>query len=321
MESLFNGLLELINESDNVIIISHSDPDLDALGSSLGLCSILKSMDKEAYVFLNIEDKDINSNVKQAVSLVPNYNYINKKNYKEYIKDNSLLIIVDTHKQERLYYPDIISEVSKVVVLDHHIKMNDYIKNTEIFYIDSSLSSVVELIAFFSKFTHFSISPVVASIMLTGMVIDTNNFNIKATERAFEAAAYLVSQGADPIVKQNLLKETKDEFLRKADFIKSSYIYNKNMAICLLNATESTPAELAEISESLLKFEYVEASFTIGQLGKKVVGISARSMGDIDVCSIMKKLGGGGHATNAAVQVENTTIKALEKALKKAIGE
>lgn len=321
MENLFNKLNTLFNQYEKYIIVSHRNPDLDALGSSLGLSCILSSMDKENYIFLDIDNKNNNNSVKQALSLVPNFKYIDQKDCKDIINDQTLLIILDTHQQERIEYPSLVDLISNVIVLDHHIKMNNYIKETDLFYIDSSLSSVVELIAFYSKFTNIVISPVVASIMLAGMEIDTNGFNIKITERAFEAAAYLVSMGADPIVKQNLLKETKDDFLRRADFIKSSYIYKKNMAICLLDASKTTPAELAEISESLLNFEDVEASFTIGQVDKKTVGISARSIGNIDVCEIMKKLGGGGHANTAAVQVENTTIKALEKSLKKVLGE
>lgn len=321
MESLFNRLTDLFKEYKNVIIMSHTNPDLDALGSSLGLSSILSDMDIENYIFFDVKDKDHNNSVKQALSITPNFNYIDKKTYKDVLTDNTLLVILDTHQQERVEYPNLIDEISKVVVLDHHIKMSNYIKETELFYIDSSLSSVIELIAFYSKYLEMNISPVVASIMLAGMEIDTNGFNIKITERAFEAAAYLVSLGADTILKQNLLKESKDDFLRKADYIKSSYIYKKNIAMCLLDVPQTEPEELADISESLLKLDDIEISFTIGQLSKKTVGISARSIGNIDVCEIMKKLGGGGHATNAAVQVENTTVKALEKALKKVLGE
>jgi c-di-AMP phosphodiesterase-like protein len=153
------------------------------------------------------------------------------------------------------------------------------------------------------------------------MEIDTNGFNIRLSEHAFEGAAILVSMGADAIIKQNLLKESKRDFLKKADYIKSSYIYHKQYAICLLYTGISKQDELAEISESLLNFEDVEASFTIGQLSDGKVGISARSIGNIDVCEYMKALGGGGHATNAAAQIDNTTIKATEKSLKKVLGD
>lgn len=321
MDNLFNNLTSLVVKYDNVIIVSHKNPDLDALGSSLGLSSILDFLNVKNYIFLDKKIDNMNDSVKHALSLVPNCNYINESNYKKILTDNTLLIILDTHQQERIIYPQLRDEIKNVVVLDHHIKMQNYIKDTDIFYIDSTLSCVAELIAFYSKYSGFNISPVVASIMLAGMEIDTNGFNVKITERAFEAAAYLVSLGADPILKQNLLKETKDAFLRRADYIKSSYIFKKNKAICLLDSVSTTPTELAEISESLLNFEDVEASFTIGQLDKNTIGISARSLGNIDVCEVMKQLGGGGHATNAAVQVKETTMKALEKTLKKVIGE
>ncbi len=321
MESLFGRLTELVKDYNKIIIASHKNPDLDALGSSLGLSSIFNAMGKKTYIFINPDSDENNNTVKQALSLVPNFNYVSEKNYSKLVSDKTLLVVLDVHQQERIVCPKLVDEISDKVVLDHHIKMGNYIRETEIFYIDSSLSSVVELIAFYSKNTSIPISPVVASIMLAGMEIDTNGFNVKITEKTFEAAAYLISLGADPIVKQNLLKESKDEFLRKADYIKSSYIYDKDMAICLLYATSTTPEELAEISEELLNFDGVKASFTIGQLGKKLVGISARSIGDVDVCEVMKRLGGGGHTNTAAVQVENTTIKALEKALKKVLGE
>ena len=191
----------------------------------------------------------------------------------------------------------------------------NYIKDTELFYIDSSLSCVVELIGYFSKYMKVDIPSITATIMLAGMEIDTNGFNIKITEKAFICAGYLISEGADPILKQQLLQEEKNNFLRRADFIKSSYIYKKKYAICLLASTKTTQMELAEVSDELLKFEGVVASFTIGQLEKKIIGISARSLGNVDVCNLMKQLGGGGHATDAATQVNNTTIKALEARL------
>lgn len=318
MKSLFDRLTNLVKEFDNIILVGHKNPDLDSLGSCLGLSTILRSMNIDNYIFIDT-DLEINSSTRQALSLVNDFNLININNYKDVIKDNTLLIVLDTHQYDRVNYPQLVDEVNKVCIIDHHIKSSSYIKDTELFYIDSTLSCVVELIASYSKYLNVKLSPVIATIMLAGMEIDTNGFNVKITEKTFQVAAYLVSMGADTVLKQNLLKESKDEFLRRADYIKSSYIYNKDCAICLLDVNETTPTELAEISESLLNFDSVEASFTIGLLGENVVGISARSLGNVDVCEIMKQLGGGGHATNAAVQVSGTTIKALENKLKNII--
>ena len=319
MENLFDRICQLVENYKKVVLMGHTHPDMDAYGSCLGMSCILDTMNVENYIFLDINDKKNIESIEQGVSLINNHNYIDKSNYKSIIDDDTLLIVMDTHLRSRLEYPEILDEIKKVIVLDHHIKMRDYIKDTELFYIDSTLSSVVELIGYFAKYKQVDIPNIEASIMLAGMEIDTNGFNIKITERAFVCAGYLISEGADPILKQHLLQENKKDFIRRADFIKSSYIYNKKYAICLLDRGKTTQTELAEVSESLLSFEGIEASFTIGQLDRKTVGISARSIGNINVCDVMKELGGGGHATDAATQVENVTIKGLEKKLKKVL--
>lgn len=319
MENLFDRIIEMATNSDKVILMGHHHPDMDAYGACLGLSCILDNENIENYIFLDTTDEENIKSIKQAVELISNIKYINKNNYDSIITDKTLLIISDTHLTNRLEYPDILNHINKVIVLDHHIKMPNYIKDTDIFYIDSSLSCIVELIGNFAKYKGVDIPSITATIMLAGMEIDTNGFNIKITEKAFVCAGYLINEGADPILKQQLLKEEKDAYLRRADFIKSSYIYNKKYAICLLDSSNSTQMELAEVSDELLKFEEVEASFTIGLLDGNRVGISARSLGNVNVCDIMKALGGGGHATDAATQVSNTTIKALEKKLKKII--
>ena len=317
MENLFDKLVEIVKKYKNVVLMGHTHPDMDAYGSCLGMSCILDTIGVENYIFLDPNNKNNIESIEQAVSLITKDNYINKNNYKEYISSDTLLIVMDTHLEYRLEFPEILKDIKNVIVLDHHIKMSEYIKDTELFYIDSSLSSVVELIGYFAKYMGVDIPNIEATIMLAGMEIDTNGFNIKITERAFVCAGYLISEGADPILKQHLLQETKKDFLRRADFIKSSYIFDKKYAICLLDRGKTTQMELAEVSESLLSFEGIEASFTIGQLDSKKVGISARSLGNIDVSEIMKKFGGGGHATDAATQVDNVTIKGLEKELKR----
>ncbi len=315
-KKIFEKINDIVSNYKKIILMGHTYPDLDSLGSCLGMSVILDSMNINSYIFLDTNNSNYDSTIIQSLPLVSNFNYINKSNYKEVIDDNTLLIILDTHLKERLEYPNILDDIKDVVVIDHHMKRPEYIRDTELFYIDSSLSSVAEFISFYSQYLSIELPPIVSTILLTAIEIDTNGFNIKITEKSFEAAAHLVSSGADSILKLNLLKEKKREFLRKADFIKSSYIYKKKYALCLLPISNCAQSELAEVSDSLLGFEGVEASFTIGQLNKNTVGISARSLGNVDVCHYMELFGGGGHLNIAACQVSNTTMKALEKELK-----
>ena len=302
METLFNKLTEILSKYQRIIIMSHSNPDLDAIGSSMGLYRILVEMGKEAYIFLEKKDtKEYNSSVKQALERVRNIEYLYPSTYKEKLDQDTVLIILDVHQKERVEYPKLVDEAENVIVLDHHIKDNSYIKETELFYIDSTMSSMVELIAHYAKYYGVNLGILVSTVMLAGMEIDTNGFNLKTTEKTFETAAYLTSMGAD--------------------FIKSSFIFHKNIAMCVLPIPNCAKESLAEVAEELLNFEYVEASFAIGQLSENEIGVSARSMGNIDVCEIMKKMGGGGHATNAACQIPDKTVKEVERMLKKILGE
>lgn len=312
METLFEKLNLIIKDYDNFIIMGHKDPDLDSLGSSLGLCEIIKSFGKNAYLFLDDKHlEDYNSNINQAFQKIENrIDCIYKKSYKK-LEGSTLLIITDTHIQERVEYPKLI-EIFDTVVLDHHIKSKNYIKNTKFLYIDSNLSSMSELITYYSEYVNIDLDNVIATILLAGIEIDTNGFNLKTTSRTYEAASTLMEMGADSILKQELLKETKEEYMKRASFIKNSFMINDNMAMCIINGI-TTSITLAEVSEEMLNFEDIEASFTVGKISEDTIGVSARSLGDIDVSVIMKKMNGGGHNSNAATQIKDKTLKEVKQ--------
>jgi len=312
VEILFNKLNEIIKEYNNFIIMDNSDPDLDSLGSSLGLYEIIESFGKNAYLFLDYKHlEDYNSNINQAFKKIEkDIKFVNDRNYKKII-DNTLLIITDVHTQDRLEYPKLCDLVD-VVVLDHHIKNKNYIKNTKFLYIDSNLSSMSELITYYSEYLNIDLDNVVATILLAGIEIDTNGFNLKTTSKTYEAASTLMEMGADSIMKQELLKETKEAYIKKASFIKNSFMINDNMAMCIINdLTESKT--LAEVAEEMLNFEDIKATFTLGKIDENTVGVSARSLGEIDVSVYMKKLGGGGHSSNAATQIKDKTLKEIKQ--------
>lgn len=312
MENLFEKLNEIIKEYDSFIVMGHKDPDLDSLGSSLGLCQIIQAFNKNVYLFL--DDKhldDYNSNINQAFKKIEKRVIcINDKSYKK-IEGKTLLIITDVHTQDRLEFPKL-SDIFDTIVLDHHIKNKNYIKNTKFLYIDSNLSSMSELITYYIKYLNIDLDNVVATILLAGIEIDTNGFNLKTTSKTYEAASILMEKGADCIMKQELLKETKDDYIKRASYIKSSFMINDNMAMCIINGITETKT-LAEVAEEMLNFEEIEVAFTIGKINEETIGVSARSLGDIDVSIIMKELGGGGHNSNAATQIKDKTLKSVKQ--------
>ncbi len=311
MTEIFKSLTENIKKFTKIYIMTHKNPDLDGLGASICLYTIAKSFHKECFVI------DTNDTKNRTVEKM--YEILNEKQIKIELKkereaikeltDDTLLIILDVHKPEMVESEKLLQKSKHVIVIDHHIKGNNYIKTTNLCYINSGISSVTEMMAYYLKYLNKIVDPVIATIMITGIEIDTNNYKLKTTERTYEAGAILTSLGADSILKQELLKEDKESYLKRSSFVKHSTMINENMALCTMDMEIYAPKDLAEIAEQLLQFDNVEASFSIGKIKENVIGISARSLGNIDVEEIMEQIGGGGHKTDAACQLPNTTIE------------
>lgn len=315
MNNFFKKLDKEIKHHKNIIIMGHKNPDLDCIGSSLGLYN---AIEKNVYIF-KTNDK-LNESMKKAFKELEteNINFIDKTNYKSKLED-ALLIITDLHRKSLLEYEEILDEIKDVVIIDHHIIGKDKI-NAKLEYIDRESSSATEIAVQYLKHKDKEIDRIIATIMLAGIEIDTNGYNMKTTEKTFQTAAFLMSMGADNILKQNILKISKEDYLKRIKQIEKSHLID-NMMICKLHKKNYNPSYLATMSEDLLRFDKVEASFTIGKLSNNKIGISARSLGNINVEEIMSKLGGGGHLTDAACQIENKTVKEVEKLLIKTIKE
>ena len=317
MEQIFNSLTQLIKEYNNILIMTHKNPDFDGMGSALGLQQIINSFKKNSYICINNNEK--NYSLKKSYELIKEknlyFNVVKKSNVDKLIDENTLLIILDTHKQEITEMPELIDKIKNIVVIDHHIKNKDYIKDYKLSYINESLSSTVEFMANYIKYLNKKIDPLFATFMLVGLEIDTNNFRLKTTDKTYEAAAYLIQLGADNILKQELLQENKELYIKRQKLIEKSYMINEKMILCILDSKVYENKDLASIAEELLQFENVEASFVIGKIKSNVVGISARSIGKINVEEIMAKLGGGGHYTEAATQIKEKTISEVKELL------
>lgn len=311
MEDIFKQLTKIIKNCDNVIFMTHQNMDLDGFASILALSHIVESFKKDNYILVDniLKNASIKKTIEKLKESNLNYNYIYKKNALEYLKQNTILIILDVHKPSMVEMPSILNKTDNIVVIDHHIKCKQYIQNTILNYINSNMSSTVEIITEYLKYLNKSVDPIVATMMLAGIEIDTNSFNVKTLATTYETAAYLMKMGADNILKQELLKEDKDEYIIRQKYIENSYMLNNNISICTLDTKIVDNNILAQIAEDLLQFDNVESAFCIGYISKNKVGISARSIGKYNVEHIMKNLGGGGHSTEAATQIRNVNIE------------
>lgn len=316
MIEAFNLLTKEIKEHEHIVIMAHKAMDLDAYGAALCLCEIIGTFEKDVMIYMNheLENKSIEKSKQKVEELGLSVKYAYTKND---VPANCLAIVVDTHKVTLLEDYDAIKDL-EIFIIDHHITNVESIQS-KYTYINDTVSSTVELMVNYAKYLNRKISPIVATIMLAGMEIDTNNFNVKTSANTYETAAYLARIGADNITKKQLLKEDKDNYCKRQDFVKNSEMITNNIALCVMDNNIYKKYMLALISEDLLQFDDVEASFTIGYIDENTVAISARSIGNIDVEKIMYALGGGGHKTDAAVTLENVKMDDVKNRLEQLI--
>lgn len=319
MIETFNILTKEIKDHDNIVIMAHKGMDLDAYGASLCLYEIINSFEKNVMIYMNEEpaNKSIEKSIEAIKDSKLSINYI-------YIKedipvDNTMAVVLDTHKSSLLENYDAIKN-HEIFIIDHHIANIETIES-KYTYINHEVSSTVEILVNYAKYLNRELSPIVATIMLAGLEVDTNSFDVKTTDKTYEAAAYLTKIGADNIIKKQLLKEDKENYCKRQDFVKNSDMITENIALCVMDNNIYKRYMLALISEDLLQFDKVEASFTIGYIDENSVGISARSIGNIDVENIMYKLGGGGHKTDAATEIKGLSIEEVKGKFIKVIKE
>ena len=319
MELLKNKdkLNRLIDSSDTIFIMGHRFLDLDALGASIGMYEYIKSRKKNGYIIVN--DTRFEKGVKKALDILKNtYKIVRSSKIKQKINDKSLLIIVDTNKEYLLQDSNLLQLVDKVVVIDHHDTGAGSIKSG-LLCIDNNTSSTCEMISDLFDKEKIEVNKQVATMLLSGIVLDTNNFVIKTTENTFRNSYLLVKMGASPSKVQYLLKQDLRNYVARQKVITNV----KQINNCLVTAAKSTilyrREDLARIADTLIQFDKIEASFVIGKLDKDQIGISARSLGKINVGKILSHFNGGGDENEAGASIENSTIKKVEEDLKSAI--
>ncbi len=321
MRELFEILNENIKKHDEIIIMTHARPDLDGMGSALALFKIVVSMKKKCFI-VSPKEKFYRS-LDKAIKLLDENNIKFEFRSEDEILNSKfskpLLIVLDTQKPELVESDKVLNYICDKIVIDHHIGSLDTIDDTIYKYCDANKSSIVEVMAEYLNYLKLNIEPLILTVLLSGMVVDTSSFNIKTTSRTFEMAAYLAKNGADFVIIQDLLKEPKEEMVKRYGFISDSVEVVPDVLMCKMDDKIHGNVDIALLAKELLKFEDIKASFAIGRLSHSIVGVSARSMGEVNVGEIMEKIGGGGHLTDAAAQIKDKSIDEVTKELEKVI--
>lgn len=314
-------LNKAIRGSKNVFLMAHKDLDLDALGSCIGLSTILGQKKKNCYII--IDDKNHELGVEKVLrELEGCIKIIKSEEVDRYLYpklSKNLLIILDTNKTDLVQSKDLLKKIEKKVIIDHHDTSKTTIKGA-LTIIDNEVSSTCEMIAELVEHYDVELEPYYATVLLSGIVLDTNNFTLKTTAETYYAAYYLSSLGASAKKVQYLLKQDIMEYTERQKLLADIQTINNRIAF-----TKATPytiyrrEDLAKVADTLLFFNNIEASFVIGKIGKDTIGISARSLGNYNINKILEKLGGGGDTYNGAARFEKTTISKVEQMLKKEI--
>ena len=322
-----HALRDLIQESDQVFVMGHKNPDMDSLGAAIGVRKMAEMNRVDGYVILNFHE--LNGSVHRLMDEIKSKSgfydkFISPDEALSMMTHKSLLVIVDTHKPTMVIDSRLFNRTEKVVVIDHHRRGEEFLDSPTLVYMEPYASSTAELVTELLEYQpkNAKITSLEATSLLSGIIVDTKSFTLRTGARTFEAASYLRTHGADTILIQRLLKEDIDTYIERSKLVQTVKFIKPGVAIAHGEDNRIYDSVLiAQTADILLTMKDVSASFVIAHRQDGLIGISARSLGDINVQLIMERLGGGGHLTNAATQIEANSIDEVKGYLTNAIIE
>ena len=312
------ALEQMIEESSNVIAMGHTNADIDSMGSALGIYSLAKSLNKEAYIVNNTEGLSIDNFI-EALEEDEQYKdvLLNKAEALSKTTKDTLLVIVDTHKKNYVEIPELLEKTNKIVIIDHHRKSPDFIEDAILTFHEVYASSAAELVTEVLQYaeTEVKLSTLEAEGLYAGIMMDTKNFTFKTGVRTFEAAAFLRKKGVDILKVKKWFQSNLESYNVIAEVVKKAEIVNDSIGISIYDKEDKNANLIcAKAADELLTISDITASFVLGIQGDQIC-VSGRSIGDINVQLILEKLGGGGHITVAGAQMEGMTIEEAKQEL------
>ena len=318
------AIRELIETCDLVLIMGHEREDYDSIGAAIGVARMAKIGGKPVHIVISRQTEAI-SRIEKEIRDVPEFAdlLITADMAEVACNDQTLLFIVDTHRPDMTVAPQLLDKTERRVVIDHHRRSSDFIKKPLLVYTEPSRSSTSELVT--ELLQYFDEDPelqkIEATALYAGIVVDTKNFSVQTGVRTFDAAAYLRRCGADPDIVRELFSSDFDSVKLKARLLSEARIAD---GIAMTSCPKDVPnAQIisAQVADMLVNITDVEASFTFYELPDNIIGVSARSKGDINVQLIMEAIGGGGHRTVAGVQLKGRTLIEAQNEVMDAIHE
>lgn len=317
-----HALADLVKESENVIIMGHQSPDMDALGSAIGVLKIAQSNGIDGYIIY--DEEDVVAGIKRAIDMIKTDGslwkyFIGRQEAEEIFTKKSLVVVVDTHRPNNVAHPFLLQQAERKVIIDHHRRGEEFIEEATLVYMEPYASSTAELVTELIEYqpNKIQMSTLEATTLLAGIIVDTKSFALRTGSRTFDAASYLRIKGADPTLTQQFLKEDLQTFVKRSKLIENASIYDDSIAIVRAqDDVHYSHIMVAQAADTLLTMDNIKATFVIARLNEEQIAISARSLGDVNVQVIMEQLHGGGHLTNAATQLKDISTDEAEVLLR-----
>lgn len=314
---LAQALYTLIKESGKIYIMGHKYPDLDAMGSAIGMHRAAVSLGKKPSIVLNSVDEAVSELMKKFNNKT-GYNLLKTEEVLSRYQKNDLLIIVDTHRKQIVEAPELIDVFDKIVVIDHHRRSADAIDKASLLYIEPFASSAAEIVTEILQYIdeEVKLTSDEANALLSGIVLDTKNFTFKTGVRTFDSASYLRKKGANTLEVKEFFKDNFEDSIIKNKILTESFMHSNNIALSISKVdSENIKKIISQAADELLNIKGVKASFVIGKDINKNIFVSARSKGEINVQVILEKIGGGGHLEVAGAMFKDQSIEEVEKQL------
>ena len=308
-----HALKELLESKENVVIMAHKIPDPDAIGAAVGLYRLGLSLGRKAHIVMNEVTISVRAMVDELnkSGIYDEDMFIDNEQAIEITDENTLLIVVDVNHANYTECEELLNQTKTTVILDHHRKNKDMIRNPVLSYVEPYASSTCELVAEILQYVESKpkLEPMEANAMYYGMLVDTDNFVNKTGVRTFEAAAYLKRNGADLTKVRKMSRESMETYRIRAKAISEAEILYGRFAIAtLVGIGVDSPTVIgAQVSNELLDIDGIEASFVLTSVHERVY-ISARSIDEVNVQKIMEEFGGGGHLTVAGAQLVDVSL-------------
>ncbi|MBH9623047.1 DHH family phosphoesterase [Staphylococcus pseudintermedius] len=322
-----HALKDILLEGDKVIVMGHKRPDLDAIGAAIGVTRFAMMNNLEAYIVLN--ESDIDPTLRRVMDEIDEKpelkeRFVTSDDAWNMMTSRTTLVVVDTHKPEMVIDENILNKANRKVVIDHHRRGESFISSPLLVYMEPYASSTAELVTELLEYqpTEQRLTRLESTVIYAGIIVDTRNFTLRTGSRTFDAASYLRAHGADTILTQHFLKDDIETYINRSELIRTVKLQENGIAIA--HGPDDKiyhPVTVAQAADELLSLDGVEAAYVVARREENLIGMSARSLGEFNVQLTMEALGGGGHLTNAATQLEGVTVEAAIEKLQQAINE